>query len=87
VTELAVALLRAVALIQRLEDHGLLADRRWTISEEPQSPWIMVAATPATDGGHVRSLRFAVWRDTADLFPIADDGSISDVPILIGDVE
>jgi hypothetical protein len=87
VTELSVALLRAGTLIQRLEDHGLFAGRRWTISEEPRSPWIMVTATPTSDDDHVRAFRFAIWRDTALLFPVADDGTIGDTPINIGDVD
>jgi hypothetical protein len=85
VSELSVALLRAGALIQRLEDHGLFGERRWTISEEPRSPWIMVTATPIGDADRVRAFRFAIWRHTAALFPVADDGSIGDTPINIGD--
>jgi hypothetical protein len=78
------ALLQAGALIARLEDHGLLDRRRWTISNEPGSPWIIVTAT-ATDGRE-QSYRFAIWRDNADLFAIADDGTIGETPINIGDV-
>lgn len=86
-TELSAALLRAAALIHRLQDHGLLCDRAWTISQHPSSPWLTVDAVAAEplDHDHVRPYRFAVWGTTGDLYVVGPDGTVGD-PIAIGDV-
>lgn len=88
-TDLSAALVRAGALIQRLQDHGLLDDRRWTISEEPHSPWILVDAEPVLGGltaAAYVAYHFAIWRRTADLYVVGPDGAVGEDPINIGDI-
>lgn len=88
-TELSASLVVAGALIQRLQDHGLLEERKWTISETPNSPWILVDAEPHAP--YVmpgpRAFRFAVWRATGALYVVGEDGAVGDEPISLGDVE
>lgn len=88
-TELSAALLRAAALIDRLQDHGLLCERTWTIGRHPDSPWLTVDAVAAEpfDCARVRPYRFAVWGATGDLYAVGPDGAIGDNPIAIGDVD
>lgn len=87
--DLAVALMKAAALIQRLEDHGLLEDRTWKITQDPQSPWICVDAVPyhPIDDGRLPAYRFAIWRRTGDLFALGPDGAVGDEPITIESVQ
>lgn len=86
-TELAVALTRAGALIQRLEDHGLLDGRVWTISATPHCPWVHVVVTDPGNNDPRTYHHFAIWRPTGGLFAVAADGTIADAPIKIGDLD
>lgn len=90
-TALAASLLTLGALIQRLEDHGLLEEREWCVREKPQSPWIEIDVTPAVyevvTHGHVLTdpptYRFAILRETAALYVVGPDGAVIDGPISI----
>lgn len=83
---LSVALLKAGALIQRLEDHGLLEDRQWAIYGEPHSPWVRVDAEPHPIDD-VPAYHFAIWCRTGALYAVGPDGAVGDDPISVGDVQ
>lgn len=85
---LAFAMLRVCALIQRLEDHGLLEDRAWNVSEQPRSSWICVAALPVhpADDERIPPYRFVIQRNTGELYAVGPDGAVGDTPINLGDI-
>lgn len=84
-SKLSVALLKASALIQRLDDQGLLDERAWAISGDGGESWVRVEAF-ARHPVCVRRHRFAIWRETADIYVVDECGAVGDDPIDLGDV-
>lgn len=86
-TQLSVALVKASALIQRLDDHREQG-AYWSITSGlPENPWIHVAWVDVDMGTQdIRSSRFAIRRETADIYVVDENGAVADDPINLGDV-
>lgn len=82
-SEITDALAIASTLIERLNEQGLLEERRWAIHGTRQSPWVLVDADAAElyDVNRVLRLRFAIWVPTGALYAVGPDGSVGDDPI------
>lgn len=86
-TQLSVALVKASALIQRLDDHREQG-AYWSITSGlPENPWIHVAWVDVDmETQDIRSSRFAIQRETADIYVVDEHGAVGNEPIDLGDV-